>query len=617
MAPEDSASQATRPVLPTDRLDSWKEVATFLGRGVRTVQRWEREEGLPVHRLLHDKRGTVFAYRDELAAWWESRRRTIESAPESAADQPTAAGEANAVKSARTRSRVAPVASVLLVLGVVVTIVTGYVLRSRDRQEGSHAARTERITNLGWTIYWPTLSNDGALVAFVSDGGRDGAPPQIWMAKQGAAPTPLTECTAACTLPAFSADGTHVLYTAAGPAGEAIYEVPVSGGAPRLVRRQARAARWSPDGRWMSFVSTGEPGTLHVAGVDGAARALAQTLSDVSFAVWSPDSMRLLVRARDDTRRNPDWWVVPLDGSRPFNTRMLQRLGESGFAGRWHTELSPAWVDRQSLVFSDGSTLWRQRVDSRTLEMIGAPEPLTHGAGMAWFAASAGGRVAFVSSNPDINLRAVAIDPVSGVAYGPVQRVTRGPGRLQYPDLAGDGRTLVYTSTRTGNGDVFLRDLVSGAERTLAGTGAREAYSTISPGGTSVMYGTVVGGELATRPATLVNLADGSARRLCDDCRGRPRAWLDERRVILERPGQPPTLAVLDVETNEQRTLLADGVRGVANPRVNTDGRWIAFDAVTMSRAHAGLHCANGPCPYPGVRLDQGGRRRRAAVLVV
>ena len=38
---------------PEGRLDSWKEIAAYLGRGIRTVQRWEREEGLPVHRLAH------------------------------------------------------------------------------------------------------------------------------------------------------------------------------------------------------------------------------------------------------------------------------------------------------------------------------------------------------------------------------------------------------------------------------------------------------------------------------------------------------------------------------------------------------------------------------------
>jgi TolB-like protein/cytochrome c-type biogenesis protein CcmH/NrfG len=55
------------------RLDSWKEIAAYLKRGVRTVQRWEREENLPVHRLQHEKAGTVYAYKHELDAWWTAR----------------------------------------------------------------------------------------------------------------------------------------------------------------------------------------------------------------------------------------------------------------------------------------------------------------------------------------------------------------------------------------------------------------------------------------------------------------------------------------------------------------------------------------------------------------
>src|SRR5262249_32564864 len=66
---------------PDDRLDSWKEIAAYFGRGVRTVQRWESEEGLPVHRLTHDKGGHVYARPAELAAWWEIRRRTVAAPP--------------------------------------------------------------------------------------------------------------------------------------------------------------------------------------------------------------------------------------------------------------------------------------------------------------------------------------------------------------------------------------------------------------------------------------------------------------------------------------------------------------------------------------------------------
>jgi TolB-like protein/Tfp pilus assembly protein PilF len=58
---------------PSDRLDSWKDIAAYLKRDVSTVQRWERREGLPVHRHLHDKLGSAYALRSELDAWSQSR----------------------------------------------------------------------------------------------------------------------------------------------------------------------------------------------------------------------------------------------------------------------------------------------------------------------------------------------------------------------------------------------------------------------------------------------------------------------------------------------------------------------------------------------------------------
>ena len=49
-------------------LTSWKEIASYLGKGVRTVQRWEIELGLPVHRPGPD-RHIVIAFPSELDAW--------------------------------------------------------------------------------------------------------------------------------------------------------------------------------------------------------------------------------------------------------------------------------------------------------------------------------------------------------------------------------------------------------------------------------------------------------------------------------------------------------------------------------------------------------------------
>jgi hypothetical protein len=60
-----------------ERLDSWKAIAQFLGRDVTTVQRWEKREGMPVHRHLHDKRGSVYALAAELDAWLQGRRQSL------------------------------------------------------------------------------------------------------------------------------------------------------------------------------------------------------------------------------------------------------------------------------------------------------------------------------------------------------------------------------------------------------------------------------------------------------------------------------------------------------------------------------------------------------------
>jgi TolB-like protein/Tfp pilus assembly protein PilF len=56
------------------KLVSWKEIAVHLGREIRTVQRWEKTEGLPVRRHEHRKRSTVYAYASELDEWFKKRQ---------------------------------------------------------------------------------------------------------------------------------------------------------------------------------------------------------------------------------------------------------------------------------------------------------------------------------------------------------------------------------------------------------------------------------------------------------------------------------------------------------------------------------------------------------------
>src|ERR1044071_8962149 len=80
---------ADRPP-PSDenrRLESWKEIADYFGRTIRTVQRWDRDESLPVHRKQHKKRASVFAYTNELEAWWNGRSADLSEPIEELEDQ--------------------------------------------------------------------------------------------------------------------------------------------------------------------------------------------------------------------------------------------------------------------------------------------------------------------------------------------------------------------------------------------------------------------------------------------------------------------------------------------------------------------------------------------------
>lgn len=66
------ASSAVKPELERAKapvFNSWKEIATYLGRGVRTVQRWHSDLNLPVHKVGTTARSPVFAYRVEVDQW--------------------------------------------------------------------------------------------------------------------------------------------------------------------------------------------------------------------------------------------------------------------------------------------------------------------------------------------------------------------------------------------------------------------------------------------------------------------------------------------------------------------------------------------------------------------
>jgi TolB-like protein/Flp pilus assembly protein TadD len=133
------------------RLDSWKEIAAYLNRDVTTVQRWEKREAMPVHRHVHDKRGSVYALALELDAWLQSRKQRLGEAQEDE-PRPGAAVEAAAeAERADPRRTTRPARIWLALAGVAVLglLVAAFVMsRSRPGNAASPKIRSLAVLPL-------------------------------------------------------------------------------------------------------------------------------------------------------------------------------------------------------------------------------------------------------------------------------------------------------------------------------------------------------------------------------------------------------------------------------------------------------------------------------------
>jgi tetratricopeptide (TPR) repeat protein len=94
------------------RLNSWKEIASFFGRDERTVKRWEKQRGLPVHRLPGGEKGGVFVFTDELSDWLETRGEPTVTADQSAVEGVHSAGSGSQLASVPPETKLDPDAAV-------------------------------------------------------------------------------------------------------------------------------------------------------------------------------------------------------------------------------------------------------------------------------------------------------------------------------------------------------------------------------------------------------------------------------------------------------------------------------------------------------------------------
>ena len=312
-----------------DRLDSWKEIAAYLNRDVTTVQRWEKREGMPVHRHLHDRMGSVYASRVELDAW--ARGRNLRAAQENgnnttAADPPVSLPQP-AISTSRSRWKFAlPLAAAAAVLAIGASLWlqrTEYFWRNPIAN-----ARFQAVTDFGGVEQAAAVSRDGHFIAFLSD--RDGQT-DVWLTQAGSGQFhnltrgSMSELVnpSVRTL-GFSPDDSLVTFWVRKQGGSSggdisIWAVPTLGGQPRPYLEGVAEYDWSPDGSRLAYHTPGpgdplvrlrrHPPTGRPAHLHGASRAplsLSLVVSRRGFHLlrpgWAPGQIGYL--ANSFSRRN-------------------------------------------------------------------------------------------------------------------------------------------------------------------------------------------------------------------------------------------------------------------------------------------------------------------------
>ncbi|MGH9573570.1 MAG: DNA-binding protein [Candidatus Acidiferrales bacterium] len=349
-----------------DRLESWKEIAEYLRRDVTTVQRWEKREGMPVRRHLHDRMGSVYAFRAELDAWTRSRavRTSRENGENGSAAEPmeqTCA--ANVPRFGR---------SALVAIGLLAVLAIGAILWLGTREYSWRSpianARFQRITDFDGVAEAAAISRDGKFVAFQSD--RSGKM-DVWITQVGSGEFHnLTHGSApelanpALRSLIFSPDGSLVLFWGrqqgqARNNGISIWAVPTLGGEPRIYLEGAAELDWSPDGSRIAYHTPGAGDPLFVADANLASQGklifTAPTGLHSHFPLWSLDGALIYV-VQGALPDNFDIWRVPAAGGRP--ERVTSHNAYVGY---------PVLLDKHSLIYlaagADGSGPWLYSMD--------------------------------------------------------------------------------------------------------------------------------------------------------------------------------------------------------------------------------------------------------------
>jgi Tol biopolymer transport system component len=585
------------------RLDSWKKIAVYLKRDITTVQRWEKREGMPVHRHVHDKTGSVYAFRSELDAWTKSRSGqpssgAAERAPDDPAEQPP---------SAEPRGR-----RELLIAGAVIVgllLIAGIVrFESTDHfwRNPIAGAAYQSVTGFGGQNEAAAVSRDGKFVAFLSDrGGRT----DVWVTQLGSGQFHnLTKgvegelVNPSIRTLGFTPDGSLVTFwlrNRARPAGEeiSIWAVPILGGEPRPYLEGAAEAAWSPDGKQIVYHTTQSGDPLFLSDGKDLSHSRPILIGPAGlhnhFPYWPTDNLIYFIKGTLPDQL--DVWRVGLKGQPP------ERITSQSV----HLT-HPILLDQRTLLYlasaPDGSGPWIYGMDVERR----VAHRLTSGVEQyTSLAASADGRrVIATASAPERTLWRMSIAGASETESAPT-RISVGTGSGFAPRL---GPNFLLYVAASGSGESIWKVAGAAATQLWSGGDAQIIGSpAVSADGKNIAFAVRQHGQ-----TSLYTMAsDGSRTRVLSDSlalQGAP-AWAPDGKSITSA-----------VDDNGARHLYRIPLGGEApvslvstysiDPTWSSDGRFVVYSGpdVGTKFAVSAATADNKVFPLPPLMLTRGAR---------
>jgi Tol biopolymer transport system component len=595
-----------------DRLDSWKEIAAYLNRDVTTVQRWEKREGMPVHRHLHDRMGSVYASRAELDSWTSSRNLPpSQENGNNAASPSSPAQPSSAISASLTRWKLlVPLAVAGAALAIAATLWlqrTEYFWRSPIAD-----ARFQTVTDFDGVEQAAAVSRDGHFVAFLSD--RDGQM-DVWITQVGSGQFHnLTRGTApelvnpSIRALGFSPDSSLVTFWARKQNGSSaadisIWAAPTLGGQPRPYLGGVAEFDWSHDGTRLAYHTPGPGDPLFVS--DGSRQPEGRPIFTAPaglhshFPLWAPDAAFIYFVQGSLPDKLDIWRIAPSGGA---TQRITSHMGLVSH---------PVLLDRRKLLYlasdPDGSGPWLYSMDVERR----IPHRLTTGLDRyTSLAATADGRRLVVTrASPKRTLWRLPVAD-SSVANSPSEvspaaRIALTTSTGFSPRLGPN--YLLYVSA-TGAGESIWKYANGTATELWAGPGAQ-----VFGGPAIARDGRQIAFSVRQRGRTLLYVMqpDGTnARIVADslDLRGAP-AWAPDGQSITSAADDRgvPHLFRVPVDGHTPSLFVPDYS---VDPAWSPDGHFVVYSGPDVGTTFS-VKAATGEAaayPLPALTLTRGAR---------